>query len=116
MSPRNFRTKRGTCGALPRFTRLRRNMAVKNVLVIDVGGTHVKVGASDQKDIVKIESGLTMTPAQMVAAVKKATAGWKYDAVAIGYPGPVLHGHPVAEPHNCAPGWMGFDFRKAFGK
>jgi polyphosphate glucokinase len=91
-------------------------MAVKNVLVIDVGGTHVKVGASDQKDIVKIESGLTMTPAQMVAAVKKATAGWKYDAVAIGYPGPVLHGRPVTEPHNLGTGWVGFDFRKALGK
>src|ERR1700689_4322252 len=91
-------------------------MPAKNVLVIDVGGTHVKVGESDQKDIVKIESGPTMTPMVMVAAVKKATAGWKYDAVAIGYPGPVLHGRPVAEPHNLGVGWVGFDFRKAFGK
>jgi polyphosphate glucokinase len=91
-------------------------MPVKNVLVIDVGGTHVKVGASDQKDVVKIDSGPTMTPAQMVAAVKKAVAGWKYDAVAIGYPGPVLHGRPVAEPHNLGAGWVGFDFRKALGK
>jgi predicted NBD/HSP70 family sugar kinase len=91
-------------------------MPVKNVLVIDVGGTHVKVGASDQKDIVKIESGPAMTPMLMVAAAKKAIAGWKYDAVAIGYPGPVLHGRPVAEPHNLGVGWVGFDFRKAFGK
>ena len=91
-------------------------MPVKNVLVIDVGGTHVKVGASDQKDIVKIESDPAMTPMVMVAAVKKAIAGWKYDAVAIGYPGPVLHGRPVAEPHNLGVGWVGFDFRKAFGK
>jgi polyphosphate glucokinase len=91
-------------------------MPVKNVLVIDVGGTHVKVGASDQKDIVKIDSGPTLTPSLMIAAVKKAIAGWKYDAVAIGYPGPVLHGHPVAEPHNLGVGWVGFDFRKAFGK
>jgi polyphosphate glucokinase len=91
-------------------------MPAKNVLVIDVGGTHVKVGASDQKDIVKIDSGPTMTPAQMVPAVKKATAGWKYDAVAIGYPGPALHGQPVAEPHNLGCGWVGFDFQKAFGK
>jgi polyphosphate glucokinase len=91
-------------------------MPAKNVLVIDVGGTHVKVGGSDQKDIVKIESGPAMTPAAMVAAVKKVTAGWKYDAIAIGYPGPVLHGHPVAEPHNLGVGWVGFDFRKALGK
>jgi polyphosphate glucokinase len=91
-------------------------MPAKNVLVVDVGGTHVKVGATDHKDIVKIESGPAMTPAAMVAAVKKATAGWKFDAVAIGYPGPVLHGRPVAEPHNLGIGWVGFDFRKAFGK
>jgi polyphosphate glucokinase len=91
-------------------------MPVKSVLVIDVGGTHVKVGSGDQKDIVKIDSGPAMTPAAMVAAVKKGTAGWKYDAVAIGYPGPVLHGQPVSEPHNLGAGWVGFDFRKAFGK
>ncbi len=90
-------------------------MKAKNVLVIDVGGTHVKVGSSDQKDVVKIDSGPAMTPSMMVDAVKKATAKWKYDAVAIGYPGPVLHGHPVAEPHNLAVGWVGFDFKKAFG-
>jgi predicted NBD/HSP70 family sugar kinase len=91
-------------------------MPAQNVLVLDVGGTHVKAGATGQKEIVKIESGPTMTPTIMVAAVKKATAGWKYDAVAIGYPGPVLHGRPVAEPHNLGVGWVGFDFRKAFGK
>ena len=91
-------------------------MAAKKVLVLDVGGTHVKVGSADHKDLVKIDSGPTMTPAIMIAAVKKATADWKYDAVAIGYPGPVLHGRPVAEPHNLGVGWVGFDFRKAFGK
>jgi len=91
-------------------------MAAKKVLVLDVGGTHVKVGSTDHKDPVKIESGPTMTPTVMVAVVKKATADWKYDAVAIGYPGPVLHGRPVAEPHNLGVGWVGFDFRKAFGK
>ena len=91
-------------------------MAVRKVVVLDVGGTHVKVGSSDRKDLVKIESGPAMTPPIMIAAVKKATADWKYDAVAIGYPGPVLHGRPVAEPHNLGVGWVGFDFRKAFGK
>ncbi len=91
-------------------------MPAQNVLVLDVGGTHVKVGATDHKEVVKFESGPSMTPAMMVDAVKKATAGWKYDVVAIGYPGPVLHGRPVGEPHNLGVGWMGFDFRKAFGK
>jgi len=91
-------------------------MPAKKVLVLDVGGTHVKVGSTDHKDLVKFDSGPAMTPAIMVAAVKKATADWKYDAVAIGYPGPVLHGSPVAEPHNLGFGWVGFDFRKAFGK
>jgi polyphosphate glucokinase len=91
-------------------------MPNQNVLVIDVGGTHVKIGGADRKEVVKIESGLTMTPSIMVDAVKKAADGWKYDAVAIGYPGPVLHGKPVAEPHNLGVGWVGFDFSKAFGK
>ena len=84
-------------------------MAAKNVLVLDVGGTHVKIGGTDRKDIVKIESDINMTPQIMVAAVKKALDGWKYDGVAIGYPGPVLHGMPVAEPHNLGVGWVGFD-------
>src|SRR6266568_6909394 len=86
------------------------------ILVIDVGGTHVKVLASGRTKRVEIPSGPKMTPAKMVAAVKAATAGWKYDFVSIGYPGPVVHGRPVAEPHNLGPGWVGFNFRKAFGR
>jgi predicted NBD/HSP70 family sugar kinase len=89
--------------------------AKKKVLVIDVGGTHVKAGSKDHKEV-KVDSGPTMTPAMMVAAVNNMTKGWKYDAVAIGYPGPVLHGRPVGEPHNLGLGWVGFDFKKAFGK
>ena len=87
-----------------------------NILVIDVGGTHVKVLATGQDEARKIVSGATMTPRRMVAAVKKAAAGWKYDRISIGYPGPVLHGRPVAEPHNLGGGWVGFDFAKAFGR
>ena len=86
------------------------------VLAIDVGGTHVKVLASGRKQHLQIDSGPTLTPKKMVAAVRAATVGWKYEAVSIGYPGPVVHGHPVAEPHNLARGWVGFDFRKAFGR
>ncbi len=87
----------------------------RSVLVIDVGGTHVKVLATGQKEPVKIDSGPTMTARRMVSAVRKATKGWACDAVAIGYPGPVLRGQPFAEPHNLAPGWVRFDYAKAFG-
>jgi len=86
------------------------------VLAIDIGGTHVKVLATGRKKHVQIDSGPTLTPKKMVAAVRAATGGWKFDGVSIGYPGPVVHGHPVAEPHNLGRGWVGFDFRKAFGR
>jgi polyphosphate glucokinase len=85
------------------------------ILVIDVGGTHVKVLATGHKKRVEIPSGPKMTPSKMVAAVESAVAGWKYDAVSIGYPGPVIHGRPLSEPHNLGPGWVGFDFKRAFG-
>jgi polyphosphate glucokinase len=86
------------------------------VLIIDVGGTHIKVLASGQSKPLLIDSGPKLTAKSMVAAVKKATAGWKYDVVSIGYPGPVVHGRPVKEPHNLGRGWVGFDFTKAFGR
>ncbi len=85
------------------------------VLVIDIGGTHVKVLATGQRQRVEIPSGPDMTPTKMVTAVQAATIGWKYEAVSIGYPGPVVHGRLMAEPHNLAPGWIGFNFKKAFG-
>jgi polyphosphate glucokinase len=86
------------------------------VLVIDIGGTHIKLLATGQKEPTKIPSGPEMAPRRMVTLVRRATAKWKYSAVSIGYPGPVLHGKPVSDPHNLAPGWVGFDFRKAFGR
>ena len=86
------------------------------ILVIDVGGTHVKVLATGHRKPVAIPSGPNMTAKKMVAAVRAATAGWQYDAVSIGYPGPVLYGHPFSEPHNLGGGWVGFDFSKAFGR
>ena len=87
----------------------------KQILVIDVGGTNVKLLATGKKNPAKIPSGPTLTPKKMVAEVRAAAAGWKYDAVSIGYPGPVVNGSPALEPHNLAHGWVGFDFRKAFG-
>jgi polyphosphate glucokinase len=85
------------------------------ILVIDVGGTHVKILASGEHEPRKIPSGPAMTPKQMVADVRKLARGWPFDVVSIGYPGPVLHGHPIAEPHHLGRGWVGFNFRKAFG-
>jgi polyphosphate glucokinase len=87
----------------------------KKILVIDVGGTHVKVLATGQKQPVKIPSGPDMTPAKMVKAVLEATKGWEYEAVSIGYPGPVINGRPLSEPYNLGHGWVGFDFKKAVG-
>ena len=85
-----------------------------NVLVIDIGGTYVKILATGQKERRRFESGPNMTPQRMVAGVKKLAADWKYDAVAIGYPGRVLRNRPVAEPHNLAKGWVRFNFEAAF--
>jgi polyphosphate glucokinase len=86
-----------------------------NVLAIDIGGTHVKILATGETEPRKFVTGPTLTPDLMVAGVKKLAADWKHDVVSIGYPGPVLHGKPVAEPHNLAPGWVAFDFAAAFG-
>jgi len=86
-----------------------------NVLVVDVGGTHVKVLASGQKESRKFDSGALLAPASMVSGVRKIAGDWSYDVVSIGYPGPVLHNRPVAEPHNLGLGWLGFNFGTAFG-
>jgi polyphosphate glucokinase len=86
------------------------------ILVIDIGGTHVKVLATGRRAAGKIPSSPTLTPRRMVSAVKRATGGWRYDAISIGYPGAVMHGRPVHEPQNLGPGWVGFDFHRAFGK
>ena len=88
----------------------------KKILVIDVGGTHVKALVTGQKDPVKIPSGPKMTARKMVKDVRKVAAGWEYSAVSIGYPGPVIHGRPLCDPHNLGSGWVGFDFKKAFGR
>ncbi|MGH7317619.1 MAG: ROK family protein [Candidatus Rokuibacteriota bacterium] len=84
--------------------------------MIDIGGTHVKVLATGHRTPRAIPSGPAMTPRDMVAAVKRLTAKWSYDVVSIGYPGVVVHGHPITEPHNLARGWVGFDAHRAFGR
>ncbi|MBV8471907.1 MAG: ROK family protein [Hyphomicrobiales bacterium] len=85
-----------------------------NVLAVDVGGTHLKIAASGQGDKREVVSGPTLGAEQMVSEVKTLAADWKYEVVSVGYPGPVLHNRPVADPHNLAPGWVGFDFKSAF--
>jgi polyphosphate glucokinase len=93
-----------------------RNSLIKRVLVVDIGGTSVKILASGHQLHRSFQSGPKMTPKEMVSGVKKLAADWAYDAVSIGYPGPVLRGRPIAEPHNLGRGWVGFDFAGAFGR
>jgi polyphosphate glucokinase len=85
------------------------------ILVIDVGGTNIKVLATGRRTPLKIPSGRDMTATRMVHLVREATAGWNYSAISIGYPGPVRNGRPAREPRNLGHGWEGFDFRQAFG-
>ncbi len=85
------------------------------ILVIDVGGSHVKCVATDHKTPIKIKSGPKLTPDDMVRQVREVTSAWRFDVVAIGYPGVVRRGKIVREPHNLGPGWIGFDFEAAFG-
>jgi polyphosphate glucokinase len=85
-----------------------------DVLVIDVGGTHVKILATGQADKREFASGPTLTAQEMVSGVRKLAGEWSYNVVSIGYPGPVLHDRPVADPNNLGGGWMGFNFGAAF--
>src|SRR5580704_10561538 len=87
-----------------------------NILVVDVGGTNVKILATGHEEPRKFPSGPTLTAEQMVARVKELAGDWQYDVVSIGYPGFVMRGRPIAEPHNLAVGWVGFDFQAAFGR
>jgi predicted NBD/HSP70 family sugar kinase len=86
-----------------------------NILVVDIGGSGVKILATGQSERRRFPSGPAMTPQQMVTGVKELAADWKFDVVSIGYPGLVRRGRIDMEPHNLAPGWVGFDFQAAFG-
>jgi polyphosphate glucokinase len=85
-----------------------------NVLVIDIGGTHVKVLATGQEVHREFDSGPALTPKRMVSEVRKLVGAWKHDVISIGYPGPVLRDRPVSEPWNLGKGWVGFNFEAAF--
>lgn len=86
------------------------------ILVIDVGGTNIKLKVSDNDEVRKIPSGPTMTAAQMVADVLAATKDWQFDGVSIGYPGPVVRGKIMEEPINLGPGWLGLNFEHHLGR
>jgi polyphosphate glucokinase len=85
-----------------------------NVLVVDIGGTHVKVLVTGQENHRAFGSGPDLSPRRMVSKIRKLVTDWNYDVVSIGYPGPVLRDRPVSEPWNLGAGWVGFDFASAF--
>lgn len=86
------------------------------ILVIDIGGTNVKVASTDTLVPIKIPSGPAMTAESMSEQVLAATKGWRYDRISVGFPGPVVHHRPISEPHNMGTGWVDFDYEKALGK
>jgi polyphosphate glucokinase len=98
---------------MPRHAK-RSHRKPQTILVIDIGGTHVKLELSKPRRQCEFESGSKMTARAMVAKVKELTDSWAYDVVSIGYPGPVAGNRPIAEPYNLGTGWAGFDFAKAF--
>src|SRR5271156_6765705 len=87
-----------------------------DILVVDVGGTHVKLLATGQEEPRKFDSGPTMTPEEMVPQVLETVKDWNYAAISMGYPGPVMRGRPITEPRNLGAGWVKFDYEAAFGK
>jgi predicted NBD/HSP70 family sugar kinase len=86
-----------------------------NILVIDIGGTNAKIWATGEPDKIKVPSGKKLTPTELLDEVNSLSTESKFDRVSIGYPGEVLHGHPVAEPFNLGDGWVNFDYAAAFG-
>jgi polyphosphate glucokinase len=85
------------------------------ILVIDIGGTHIKILASGQRTPRKVDSGPKMTAKKMAAWVKDAAKDWPHDVASIGYPGAVVHGRPLREPYNLGTGWVCFNYSKALG-
>ena len=89
---------------------------VMNVLVVDIGGNHVKLLVTGQSQHRKVVSGPLLTPELMMAGLSEAVADWEHDVVTIGYPGPVVGGRPLRDPVNLGTGWVHFDFEAAFGR
>ncbi len=87
-----------------------------NILVVDVGGSHVKVLATGQTAARRMNSGRELNAAAMAEGVKKLTADWSFDVISLGYPGQVVHNRPAHDPANLGRGWTGFDYAAAFGR
>ncbi|MFM7152321.1 MAG: ROK family protein [Gemmataceae bacterium] len=87
-----------------------------SILVVDVGGTNVKIKLHGNSELRKFPSGADLTPSTMVRGVLTLAEGWNFDRVSVGYPGPVIHGHIAKEPVNLGPGWLGMDFTAGFGR
>ena len=86
------------------------------VLIIDIGGTHIKFKTPRQRDPLQFDSGRDMTPSAMMDQIREGTKDWGFDRVSVGYPGVVVYCRPLTEPFNLGPGWVGFDYGGAFGK
>ncbi|QPF87783.1 ROK family protein [Bradyrhizobium genosp. L] len=94
----------------------KKRTARRTVLVIDIGGTHVKVMTDRERIKREFESGPDLSAKDMVRKVKALTRDWHYDMISAGYPGPVVHNRPLREPYNLGRGWAGFNFQRAFGR
>jgi polyphosphate glucokinase len=94
----------------------RKRTRQKTILAVDVGGTHVKVMTNKGHTRREFASGPHLSAKEMVKQVKALTQDWSYNYISVGYPGPVVHDRPLAEPYNLGHGWLGFDFAKAFGR
>jgi len=101
---------------MPPARKGRRKSAARHILVVDIGGTHVKLRVDNRGPIREFASGPKMTPGRMMRKIRKLMRGVRYDAVSVGYPGVVIRGRIVANPHNLGNGWLGYDFARAFGK
>ena len=88
---------------------------MKKVLVIDIGGTNVKLMIS-RREKRKFDSGPKLSPRQLIAQVKKTAADWNYNTISIGFPAPVQKGHITRDPKHLGKGWIGYDFNKSLGK
>lgn len=86
-----------------------------HILVVDIGGTNVKIWKTGESDCEKISSGKKLTPGRLVEHVKAVAGDWHFDRVSLGYPGDVHNGRPTAEPLNLGPGWVAFDWTDVFG-
>jgi polyphosphate glucokinase len=91
-------------------------VSASRVLVVDVGGSHVKVLLRGESEPRRLDSGPTLTAREMVDGVLRLAAGWDHDVVSVGIPAPVAHGRVVTDPVNLGDGWAGFNYQAAFGK